>query len=129
MQVSGAQTVSTAYLRQAPLPSHLPSVPHDAAPVSLHLPWGSMAPRATFLHWPSELCSEQLWQAPVQAVSQQTPSTHWPELHCAAVVQGEPINFLPHDPFTQTLGATHWASVVQVFTQPSPRHMKGAHSI
>jgi len=36
VQVSGAHIVSVPYCRQAPLPSQVPSVPQDAAPVSLH---------------------------------------------------------------------------------------------
>jgi hypothetical protein len=55
--------------------------PHEAAPVSLHWPWGSVTPFATNLHWPSELGSAQLWHAPAQAVSQQIPSTQFFDPH------------------------------------------------
>ena len=36
LQAAAAQTVPCAYLRQAPLPSQLPSVPQPAAPESAH---------------------------------------------------------------------------------------------
>ena len=35
-QLAGTQTVPVAYLRQAPLPLHDPSVPHVAMPWSAH---------------------------------------------------------------------------------------------
>lgn len=37
-QVSWPHTMSTGYFRHAPFPSHLLSVPHEAAPWSLHWP-------------------------------------------------------------------------------------------
>ena len=75
-QVSGAQTVVPAgYFRQAPAPSHFPSVEHIAGVKSAQVPRGSAAPLATRVHFPCEVPdSAQLRQAPVHAVLQQTPS-------------------------------------------------------
>ena len=36
---------------------------------------------------------------------------------------------LPHEPFTQTLGAMHSALVAQEFPQVAPRHLNGAHDV
>jgi hypothetical protein len=36
VQVSGAHIVPAAYRRQAPAPSHIPSVPQLGAPLSVH---------------------------------------------------------------------------------------------
>lgn len=40
---------------------------------------------------PSEPISRQDWQAPLQLLEQQTPSTQNPELHWAFAAQGEPL--------------------------------------
>ena len=58
------------------MPSHLPLVEQEAAPWSLQFLCGSGALAATFRHLPGELGRLQDWQAPAQAFSQQTPSTH-----------------------------------------------------
>jgi hypothetical protein len=47
------------------------------------LQWSSSAD-ITAWQWP---VAAQVWQAPVQAPSQQTPSTHWPLAHSSAPVQ------------------------------------------
>jgi hypothetical protein len=36
VQLAVPHPVPAAYLRQAPAPLHLPSFPHDAAPMSMH---------------------------------------------------------------------------------------------
>jgi hypothetical protein len=74
-QVSVAQTVPVAYLRQPPVESHLPSVPHEAALMSTQMARGSAAPTATRAHLPARLGSAQLRHEPWHAFSQQTPST------------------------------------------------------
>lgn len=89
-----------------------------------------------FLHCPGELGKEQLWQAPVQAVSQHTPSTQWFDAHCAEVLHTDPSGFGPQDPLaSQVKGATQSASLLQMFTHASVApamaaapgaHMKGA---
>jgi hypothetical protein len=100
-QVSGAHTVPTLYLRQPPLPSQRPSVPHVVAPWSAQTPFVSTAPAASGVQWPIVEASAQLWQAPAHASSQHTPSTHRLERHSAAAAQVTPRFFLPHWPFTQ----------------------------
>jgi hypothetical protein len=116
-QDSEAQTVSGGYFRQAPAPSHFPSVAQEAAPLSWHWPCGSPAPFPTFVQCPSAICSAQLWQAPPQALSQQTPSTHCLDWHCAAAVQAEPSGFSPHDPPMQLFGETQSLSEAQLVLQ------------
>ena len=80
-QLSAAQLVFLAYSWQAPAPSHLPLVPQLAAPLSWQVLRGSEFPAATIVHLPIDPASAQLRQPPVQALSQQTPSTHCPDLH------------------------------------------------
>jgi hypothetical protein len=48
------------------------------------------------MHRPGAPGRAQLRQAPEQALSQQTPSTHWFDLHSPAVVQTCPFCFGPH---------------------------------
>jgi hypothetical protein len=66
---------------------------------------------------PSAICSAQLWQAPPQALSQQTPSTHCLDWHCAAAVQADPSGFSPHDPPMQLFGETQSLSEAQLVLQ------------
>jgi hypothetical protein len=75
LQDSGAQVVPTAYFWQPLLPSHLPFVPHDGAPMSLHMALGSALPAGMGVHFPGVEFWLQLRQAPVHALSQQRPST------------------------------------------------------
>jgi hypothetical protein len=100
-QASGEQVVFFAYSWHAPAPSHLPLVPQLGAPLSLQVLRGSAFPAATIVHLPTEPVSAQLRQAPVQPLSQQTPSTHWPDLHSAPAPQGWPFSFSPQVPFRQ----------------------------
>jgi hypothetical protein len=62
--------------RQAPVASQIEPFMH-----------ASSAPLLTGEQVPTLPVSEQLWQAPSHAVSQQTPSTQKPLAHCAATVQ------------------------------------------
>jgi hypothetical protein len=91
VQLSGLQTEFFTYSWQAPAPSHLPLAPQPAAPVSLQMGRGSALPTATMVHLPWEPGSPQLRQAPVQAFSQQNPSTHWPEVHSVPALQAWPF--------------------------------------
>jgi len=67
------------------------------------------------------LATLQLWHRPLledeQPVSQHTPSTQLPLTHWFADEQEAPLPFLPHEPFTQVFGATHWLSAVQFVRQ------------
>jgi hypothetical protein len=60
------------------------------------MPRVSSFPTAIAMQSPGEPGSAQLRQAPVQALSQQTPSTHWFDLHSPAVVHIWPFCFGPH---------------------------------
>jgi hypothetical protein len=86
VQPPGTHSVAAGYLRQAPLPSHMPSRLQLEAPSSGHSLSGSM-PAGTAEQRPSEPGSLQVEQASLQAVSQQNPSTHDPVWHCVPVAQ------------------------------------------
>jgi hypothetical protein len=62
---------------------------------------GSAAASATGEQVPREVERAQLWQAPVQAVEQQTPSAQKSLAHSLAAAQGWPSAFGPQLPFTQ----------------------------
>ena len=68
------------------------------------------------------------WQLPAQGLSQQKESTHWLLVHWAFDVQGEPLDTVPHDPFTHGL-PTQSLLVEHVVAQASPlgAQLKGAH--
>ena len=83
-QLEPRQVVPCRYFWQAPLPSHLPLVPHEGAPVSLQIPAGSTAFTGTLVQVPSALVSAHDWQAPQQAVLQQIPCAQKPLPHSAA---------------------------------------------
>jgi len=88
------QLTPGAYLAQAPLPSHWPFRAQVAAPSSGHSLSGSES-AATFSQAPSRpepfLAALHAWQVPLQAVSQQTPSTQLPLAHCELEVQVAPL--------------------------------------
>ena len=75
LQLAPLHWVPFGYFWQAPLPSHLPLSPHMADPPSLHIPFGSAALAGVGVQVPRALGRAQVWQAPLQAVPQQTPST------------------------------------------------------
>ena len=67
-------------------------------------------------------------QVPVQVVPQQTPCSHMPELHSAALPQVAPIGFLPQLPFMQLFGAMQSPSFAQITKHlPSVPQLNGAH--
>ena len=70
------------------MPSHSPLVEQAAALRSLHVLRGSAAPMAAFKQRPGEPGKLQSRQAPVQLLSQHTPSTHWPDWHRLGSTQG-----------------------------------------
>ena len=86
------------YFRQAPAPSHLPSVPHMAAVRSLQTLCGSAPPAAIDVHVPSDPGTAQLRQAPVQVVAQQTPSAQCAFTQSASAAQVWPSTFFPQVP-------------------------------
>lgn len=129
VQESMPQTVLTAYLRQAPMPSHCPSRPQVAAVPSLHWPSGSL-PSGTFLHVPSLPETAHDLHVPEHMVMQHLPCAQIVELHSLSLPQLAPIGFLPQLPPTQLLGVTQSASVMQLVRQvlPSEAHWKGVHA-
>ena len=118
------------------MPSHTPLVEQEATPRSLQVLRGSGAPPATFKHRPGEPGRLQLRHEPLQLLSQQTPSTHWPEAHSLEAEQGCPIPRGPHSPVVTpfTVCCTHWfpgrqsVSALQFLTQALLVHWKGVQS-
>jgi hypothetical protein len=126
-QLGATHTVPDAYLRQPRLPSQNPSVPQVAASPSAHWPSGSW-PAGTSVQLPALPGSAHDRQVPVQVVLQQTPCSHRPELHSAALPHAPPSGFLPQLPFTQVSGGTQFVSLAQMTRHlPSLPHANGAH--
>ncbi len=103
-QLAFLQAVPCGYFWQAPA-WHLPSVPQEVGPLSVQRPAGSGSPVGTAVQSPIVPVMEHEKQDPLQAVAQQTPCAHWPDLHSVPVEQNEPLGFRPHEPWTQTLPA------------------------
>jgi hypothetical protein len=99
-QLAPWQAVPCWYFSQAPA-WHLPSVPQPGAPLSTQLPAGS-GPEATAAHWPMVPGMAHDWQAPVQAVAQQTPCAQTVDWHSAPVEQKAPSGLRPHELLVQT---------------------------
>jgi hypothetical protein len=76
----------------------------------------------TLLQVPGALVSAQDWQAPVQAVAQQTDCEQNPDEHSAAVTQAWPGGFRPQEPLMQTAGEVQSALEVQEFLQTLAPH-------
>ena len=72
-QAGARHCVPDAYLRQAPAPSHWPSLPQPAAPWLVHVLLGSLAPGATGEQVPIVAVSVHDTQAPLHIALQQTP--------------------------------------------------------
>jgi hypothetical protein len=125
---SPEHTVPTAYLRQPPAPSHLPSVPHEAAPWSLQTLRLSIAPAASGVHLPFDDSSEQLRHEPVQAWSQQTPSTQKFDLQSAAALHVPPFCLGPQLLLTQATPAMQSASDSQRCLHAPAAQRYGGHS-
>jgi hypothetical protein len=137
-QLSGAQMVPVGYFRQAPAPSHLPSVEHIAAVRSLQVPLGSAPPAAMDVQVPSEPETAQLRQAPVQVVAQQIPlalppplpPTQCPFTQSASAAQVWPSTFFPQVPTVPPVGTVQvWpgaqsAWLEQYSVQAPPVHAK-----
>jgi hypothetical protein len=95
----------------------------------LHVARGSAFPAPTIVHFPGDDASAQLRHAPVQALSQHTPSTHCPDLHSLALPQLCPICLGPQVPFTQAMPTSQSASVWQLTVQAPDEHMKGVQFV
>ena len=100
LQAPAAQTWLGLTLRHSPFPLHSPSLPHcDFAVSSLQASWGSW-PLPTGAHLPSACPVRAFEQAlqPSQALSQQTPSTHWAPSQSLSALQAEPFGRTPEPP-------------------------------
>ena len=95
-------------MRHAPAPLQVPSLPHEAAPASVHWLSGSV-PEGTNLHVPRLPASAHDWQVPVHAVRQQKPWLQFPLTHSAAEPQAVPEGFLPQAPPLHVFGLTQSA--------------------
>jgi hypothetical protein len=78
---------------------------------------------------PRALGEAQVWQAPAQSFSQQTPSTQTPLSHWSLLVQLCPAPNLPQLPLLQLLPGAHWLSAVQVRVHAPPAHFEGAQEM
>jgi hypothetical protein len=66
---------------------------------------------------------------PVQAASQQTPSTQKPDAHSPPSAQSSPLPLGPQLPATQLAGAWHLSLLVQLFRQLSASQVAGAQGM
>ena len=87
-------------------------MPQLAAPASWQRPAGSAAPVGTFVQAPSVPVSAHDWQAPVQALSQQTPCAQRDEAHSLPAEHEAPLFLRPHELPLQTLGVEQFAVTV-----------------
>lgn len=95
-QVALPQTVSAAVSWQPPAPLHFPVLPQVEPAAHVVLSRGE-PPTAMLLHVPGLEASEQLWQAPLQATLQQTPSLQTLLLQSELALQLCPLASLsPH---------------------------------
>jgi hypothetical protein len=114
--VASTQTVPAPYLRQAPEPSHVPSVPHDGASWSVHWLSGSV-PAGTTLQVPKLPASAHDWHVPVQAVAQQMSWLQFPDAQSMAAAHAAPLDFLPQTLALHVFGLRHSGFVVHELRQ------------
>jgi hypothetical protein len=102
-------------------PAHAPLPPQAA-----RAPCG--APEITGAQWPGAAAVSHASQLPVQAPSQQTPSTHRLDPHSPPPAQGDPSGFGPHEPAVQLLPGVQSFDDVHEPRQPAPplAHRYGA---
>jgi hypothetical protein len=106
----------------------LPVVPQLAAPVLTQTPRESSLPAAMATQRPGDEGRAQLRQAPVQALSQQTLSTHWFDLHSLEAVQLWPFCLGPQVPFTHAIPSPQSASLLHPVVQAPFTQRNGWHS-
>jgi hypothetical protein len=104
-------------------------VPQLDPPSSWQIPRGSGDPITAGEHLPRAPGRAQVWQDPVQSLLQQTPSTHFPDWHCEAMVQSWPSPRGPQLPPLHTAGAAHSVSVVQLRRQLPSAQTDGMQEI
>ena len=94
MQLAALQFVPDGWTAHRP-PAHWPVVPHVVAVWTGHR---LSAPDCTGEQVPRVAARLQDWQAPVQALLQQTPCAQKLLPHSSAAAHGWPSPFLPHEP-------------------------------
>jgi hypothetical protein len=88
VQLPCTHRVPLAYCWHAPIPLHMPLVPHVVAPASMHCVAGTGGiPAGMLLHVPAEDARAHDWQVPVHAVAQHTPWAQNPDAHSLAPAQ------------------------------------------
>jgi hypothetical protein len=107
----------------------LPVVPQLAAPWSRQEPAGSGIPAGTSTQVPSVPTSAQDWQAPAQAVAQQTPCAQLPDWHSDLFEQNAPPGFGPHELPLHTVPAEQLPLTVQPVKQRAPLHTYGTQEM
>jgi hypothetical protein len=118
VQLAVPQLVPSAPLRQAPLPSQVPSGPQGGL-VAVQAPCGSVFPAGT--GWQEPVPPRlQTWHVPQLAAEQQTPSTQLPLPHSVPAAQSWPRRLSPHAPALQTFPDEQSALLVQTATQAVP---------
>jgi hypothetical protein len=129
-QLPGTHWVPATYVRQAPAPLQVPSVPQVEVDVVAHWEVGVGAwPVATGEQVPGLPLSAHDMQVPVQAELQQTPCAQNPEAHALARVQAAPGGSLPQLMVVvlQVLGETQSVFEAQVVLQAPVPHSNGSH--
>jgi hypothetical protein len=102
-----AHCVLLTKLRQAPLPSQVPSSPQvDAADAGQSDAVNGACPAGMLVQMPGLPVSEHDWHLLLQATLQQTPCAQKPDWHSVPMPHIAPGGFLPQLPFTQVLGET-----------------------
>ena len=115
MQLAAAHDVPLAYLRHAPAPLQVPSLPHVVAAAIGHCDATSGgSPGAIGEHVPTLPASEHDMQVPVQALLQQTLLTQKLDAQSEFTPDGQvpPIGILPQLMVTQVLPVVQSAAVV-----------------
>jgi hypothetical protein len=111
------------------LPSQRPSVPQVAEPWLWHVPCGSVAPFATFVHAPIEPARPHDSHEPLQLELQQTPCAQNFDRHSVLSAQVLPRPLRPHDPLMHTAGDAQSASAAQAPLQTEAPHLNGKHEL
>ena len=129
--VGAKHWVPACHLWQAPLPSHVPSLPQVDAAVTPHWPLGSAAFSATGEHDPRVMLSVHETQGPSHRALQQTPCFEQtrPDAHWLFAEQGPPFGSSPHEPLMQVALGAQSAFAVQVDLQAAAPQANGKHMI
>jgi hypothetical protein len=124
VQLAAPQLVPAAYLRQAPAPSHLPSVPQVVPPMSVHWVGGV---GAVLTATGTQVPVAHVMQFAAQPVLQQMPPSQYPETHSIAVVHVEPFVFCTQTLPTQLYPVTQSELAAQLVLQVVAPQMYGLH--